>query len=63
MEVIDGIERSQSGMLIGFKVAGMIVEANGNDWKTIWMYPAGFAAVILVLFFVAFKDEKVEYQE
>jgi len=51
------------GMLIGFKVAGMIVEANGNDWKTIWMYPAGFAAVILVLFFVAFKDEKVEYQE
>lgn len=51
------------GMLIGFKVAGMIVEANGNDWKTIWMYPAGFAAVIMVLFFVAFKDEKVEYQE
>lgn len=51
------------GMLIGFKVAGLIVESNANDWKTIWMYPAGFAAIIMVLFFIAFKDEKVEYQE
>ncbi|MFN8337699.1 MAG: nucleoside permease [Saprospiraceae bacterium] len=51
------------GMLIGFKVAGLIVESNANDWKTIWMYPAGFAAIIMILFFIAFKDEKVEYQE
>lgn len=51
------------GMLIGFWVAGKIVETNPNNWQTIWMYPAGFAAVILVLFFVAFKNEKIEYQD
>ncbi|MBC7884158.1 MAG: nucleoside permease [Saprospiraceae bacterium] len=51
------------GMLIGFWIAGKIVEINPNDWKTIWMYPAGFAAVILVLFLFTFKEEKIEYQE
>lgn len=51
------------GMLIGFWVAGKIVETNPNNWQTIWMYPAGFAAFILILFFVAFKNEKIEYQD
>jgi nucleoside transporter len=51
------------GMLIGFWVAGKIVDANQGDWKTIWMYPAAFALVILVLFSFTFKDENVEYQE
>lgn len=51
------------GMLIGFWVAGKIVESNGDDWQTIWMYPAIFAIIILVLFLFTFKDEKIEYQE
>ncbi len=51
------------GMLIGFWVAGKIVETNTNDWQTIWLYPAGFAVVILIIFLAAFKDEKIEYQE
>lgn len=51
------------GMLIGFWVAGKISETYTNDWQTIWLYPAGFAAVILFLFLVAFKDEEIEYQE
>lgn len=55
------------GMLIGFWVAGKIsdsyVSAAGiHDWKQIWIYPAGFAALILVIFALSFKNEKVEYK-
>ena len=51
------------GMLIGFEVAGHITELYPGDWNSIWMYPAGFAAVILVLFFLGFKNEEIEYAE
>ena len=57
------------GMLVGFYIAGQIVDANaylkgdGHDWKQIWLFPAGFAAVVMVLFAVLFKNEKVEYTE
>ena len=51
------------GMLIGFWVAGKITDTYtseaGADWSSIWLFPAGFAAVVLVLFFILFKDEKV----
>ena len=51
------------GMLVGFWVAGKITDtytADGvSDWASIWLFPAGFAAVVLVLFFLTFKDEKV----
>ncbi len=51
------------GMLIGFSVAGHITEqytqAAGHDWFNIWLFPAGFAAVVLVLFALLFKNEKV----
>jgi len=55
------------GMLIGFWVAGKIADthllSDGlHDWKTIWLYPAGFAAVVLLLFTVFFKDEKIAYK-
>lgn len=55
------------GMLIGFWVAGKIsdsyVSADGlHDWQAIWLYPAGFAALILVIFAISFKNEKVEYK-
>ena len=52
------------GMLIGFWVAGQITDAYviGEDhhWKNIWLYPAGFATVVLVLFSLSFKEEKQE---
>ena len=54
------------GMLIGFWVAGKIadtylLEDGLHDWKNIWLYPAGFAAVVLLLFTVLFKNEKIDY--
>ncbi len=51
------------GMMIGFWAAGQIVNANGDDWQTIWLYPAAFAAGIMLLFMVSFKNENIEYQE
>ena len=55
------------GMLIGFWVAGKISTAYViNDgkhiWQTIWMYPAGFALVVFILFAIFFKTEKIDYQ-
>ena len=56
------------GMLVGFWVAGQIVDqnvlANGNhSWVDIWKFPALFALGVFVLFAFFFKDEKVEYNE
>ncbi|MGB5819099.1 MAG: nucleoside permease [Saonia sp.] len=55
------------GMLIGFWIAGKIADTyilpeGGHAWQTIWMYPAGFAFVVLVFFVMAFKDEKIAYK-
>ena len=51
------------GMLIGFAVAGKITDeyttATSHSWQDIWLFPAGFAAVVLVIFLVLFKSEKV----
>jgi nucleoside transporter len=53
------------GMLIGFSAAGLIDDvyfAGGtHDWRAIWLYPAGFAAVVLVLFAAMFRNERVAY--
>ena len=53
------------GMLIGFWCAGRIVDAFAaggvHDWSSIWLYPAALAAVILVLFAVTFRNERVAY--
>ena len=56
------------GMLIGFWVAGQIVDKNLineglHSWQDIWIFPAIFAAAVMVLFAVFFKDEKIEYKE
>lgn len=55
------------GMLIGFWIAGKItdtylLEDATHTWETIWMYPAGFALVVFLLFALVFKNEKVEYK-
>ncbi len=55
------------GMLIGFWVAGKITDQNviasgGHHWQSIWIWPAVFAGVVLVLFLLLFKNEKVEYE-
>jgi MFS family permease len=53
------------GMLVGFWAAGLIDDlyvAHGvHDWKSIWLYPAGFAAAVFVLFAATFRNEKVAY--
>ncbi len=52
------------GMYIGFYIAGQITESLslevGHDWKSIWMYPAGIAAVVMLLFAIVFKEKKIK---
>ncbi len=54
------------GMLIGFWVAGQLTSAfavdGGHDWRSIWLYPAGFAALVAVLFALLFRNEVVAYK-
>jgi nucleoside transporter len=55
------------GMLIGFWFAGKIADSfvladGSHDWKTIWLYPAGFALLVLLLFTILFKNEKITYE-
>ena len=57
------------GMLVGFYIAGKITDANllveggGHIWLSIWTFPAIFAAGVMVLFALLFKNEKIEYTE
>ncbi|MEO9805907.1 MAG: nucleoside permease [Reichenbachiella sp.] len=55
------------GMLVGFWIAGKItdtymLEGGMHQWKEIWLFPAGFAAVIMLLFGFAFRDENIVYK-
>lgn len=52
------------GMLVGFWLAGKIYDhytdvAGAQDWKMIWTIPAGIAAVVMVLYAMVFKNEKI----
>jgi len=56
------------GMLIGFQVAGAITESNlisdgVHDWNSIWTFPVLFAAAVMVLFLIFFKNERIEPKE
>ena len=48
-------------MLIGFSVAGEITQIYSNEagpqWQQIWLFPAGFAALVLLVFALIFKNE------
>jgi nucleoside transporter len=55
------------GMLFGFWIAGELTNAlalsdGGHDWRSIWLYPAAFAALVAVLFGLLFKNEVVAYK-
>ncbi|MBT8301127.1 MAG: MFS transporter [Maribacter sp.] len=55
------------GMLIGFWVAGKITDTFvfgelGHDWATIWLFPAGFAIIVLIFFAFFFKNETITYK-
>ncbi|HWV31076.1 MFS transporter [Dyadobacter sp. BHUBP1] len=52
------------GMGIGSWIAGVVADMytvdNVKNWTSIWMVPAGIAAVVLVLFVLFFRDNKVK---
>ncbi|MFY7827257.1 MAG: nucleoside permease [Flectobacillus sp.] len=57
------------GMGIGSKISGIVLDkfsttdASGavtHDWTSVWMVPAGIAAVVLVLFIVFFSENKTK---
>jgi nucleoside transporter len=52
------------GMLIGFRLAGWLTDQyvgeSGHFWKEIWIQPAIFSFVILILFLVSFKNQPIK---
>ena len=53
------------GMLIGFRLAGYITDLNVigdglHNWRSIWMIPAGISVVVMLIFLILFKDEKID---
>ena len=51
------------GMLVGFSAAGRIDDlyatGSAHDWRSIWLYPAAFAAVVFAVFAITFRNERV----
>jgi nucleoside transporter len=54
------------GMLVGFSAAGARADrfnVNGaHDWFQIWIFPAIFAAVIMIVFALLFRREAITYE-
>ncbi|MDR6560141.1 MULTISPECIES: nucleoside permease [unclassified Arcicella] len=52
------------GMGIGSFLSGKVLTKyttdNVHDWTSVWMVPAGIAAVVLILFVIFFHDKKTE---
>tara|TARA_B100000780_G_scaffold228110_1_gene167469 strand:+ start:3807 stop:5018 length:1212 start_codon:yes stop_codon:yes gene_type:complete len=55
------------GMLIGFRFAGWLTDQyiieGGHLWKEIWIQPAIFSFVVLVLFLIFFKNEPIKLKQ
>ncbi|MDJ1485105.1 nucleoside permease [Cytophagaceae bacterium YF14B1] len=55
------------GMFIGSKLAGKVTDMytvnNVKDWTHIWLIPAGIAVVVLIMFLVAFREDKPSTKE
>ncbi len=53
-----------AGMLVGSWVSGRVVDTyvradvGGHDWQSIWLFSAGFSAIVLVLFLFAFSSKE-----
>jgi len=54
------------GMLIGFQIAGAVTDMHAgvgpHDWPRIWLFPAGIAALISVLFLFSFRNVVITYE-
>lgn len=54
------------GMLAGFWLAGRVTDMYSvnevHDWRSIWLLPAGVAALVFVVFALSFKNENVRYE-
>ena len=54
-----------AGMLIGFWAAGQLTDhyvlAGTHDWRSIWQWPAAFAALVFVAFALTFRNDSVKY--
>jgi nucleoside transporter len=50
------------GLLIGSLISGPIVDAfvvdDGHTWTRIWLIPAAIAAVVLIMFWILFREEE-----
>ena len=51
------------GMGIGSKLSGIVLDMytrpdGTKDWLSVWLVPAGIAAVVLVVFVLLFTDKK-----
>ncbi|MDQ0637934.1 nucleoside transporter [Pedobacter sp. W3I1] len=56
------------GMLIGSIISGMVVnkyviEGGGHIWQSIWIIPAGIAALVALLFLLFFRDKNKSVTE
>ncbi len=49
------------GMFIGFEIAGLVsdhyTDATGINYKTIWLMPAGIAAIVFLFFALLFSEK------
>ncbi len=56
------------GMFIGAKLSGKLVDhftedvdgVSTTDWHQVWLYPAGFAFAVLIVFVLLFKNPKAD---
>ena len=39
-----------------------LLVGGAHGWQEIWIFPAVFAVVVMVIFALLFKNEKVEYK-